>query len=329
LTTTTATTDTAGNAQVTINSGSLPTPVTVTASLTLTPTMTASSFGLVVTSGKPSQSYTSIAASKLNIQGYTIDGATTTITLRTADRMGNPPPPNTTVTFSTGYGSVTGFCATDATGACSVTYTSGGTRPADGVVTILATLAGEESFNDANGNNAYDAGETFSDLGQPYRDDNHSGAYDAGPPAEQKYGTATGTAACPDPTLSVAATCDGVWTAATLVRDQIRIGLSGDTALITQTSAVTGSGFTVSVADAATGTVGMASGTSVAATVSAGTPTGCALVAVSPTAVPNQVTPSTHTITLNNTSCIGTGTTVTVTVTAPSGTQTARTFGPL
>lgn len=267
LTTTTATTDTSGNAQVTVNAGSLPTPVTVTASLTATPTMTASSFGLTVSAGKPSQSHTSLSADKLNIQGMTTDGLTSTLTLRTADRMGNPPPAGTAVTFSTGYGSVTGFCTTDSTGACSVTYTTGGTRPTDGIVTILATLAGEESFFDANGNNMYDTGETFTDLGQPYRDDNHNGVYDAGPPPEQSYGTATGTSACPSNLLSVTNTCNGVWDSATTVRQQLRLGLSSNTANITLSGGITGSGFQVVVSDAATGTVGMSFGTTVTATV--------------------------------------------------------------
>jgi len=324
LDTTTGTTDGSGNVNVIVSSGSLPTPVSVSASLTATPAMTASSFGLVVTSGKPSQSYTSVSATKLNIEGFSIDGVTTTLTLRTADRMGNPPPANTAVTFSTGYGSVTGACQTDATGACSVTYTTGGTRPANGIVTILATLAGEESFIDNNGNNAYDTGETFDDIGQAYRDDNVSGGYDTG--VEQKYGTASGASACPDPTLSVAGTCDGVWTSSILVRDYIRIGLSSDTALITLVGGITGSGFSVLVTDAATGTVGMASGTTVAAAVSPGTGSTCALVSVAPGTVPNQVAPSTHKVTLNNVTCTGTNTSVTVTVTSPSGRATPATF---
>ncbi len=323
LDTTTGTTDSAGNVKVIVTAGSLPTPVSVSASLTATPSMSASSFGLVVSSGKPSQRYTSLSASKLNIEGYNVDGVTTTLTLRTSDRMGNPPPVNTAVTFSTGYGSVDGSCLTDAAGGCSVTYRTGGTRPANGMVTILATLAGEESFIDNDGDNIYDSGETFDEIGQAYRDDNVNGGYDAG--VEQKYGTASGTAACPDPALSVAATCDGAWTSSILVRDQIRIGLSSDTALITVVTGVTGTGFSVLVADDATGTVGMASGTTVAATVSPGTGSTCALVSVSPATVPNQVGPSTHVVTLNNVTCTGTGTSVTVTVTSPSGRATTRT----
>lgn len=325
LTTTTASTDTLGEAKAIINSGTLPTPVNVVASLTAVPTMTTSSSNIVVTSGMPSQFRTSLSATQLNIEGRNKDGVTTTITVRTADSMGNPPPANTAVTFTAGYGSIGGSCSTDVTGACSVTYTTLGTRPTDGVVTVLAYMTGEESYIDNNGNNVYDAGEPFTDMGQPYRDDNHNGTYDAA--TEQKIGTATGAAACPSDLLSVTSTCDGAWSPTILVREQLRIGLSSASASITLTGAITGAGFSVVVADGAAGSmVGMANGTSVAATLSPppAPATGCALVNVSPGSVLNQVGPSTHKITLNNTMCSGGS--VTVTVTAPSGIQSTATF---
>lgn len=326
LTTTTTTTDTLGVAKAIINSGSLPTPVNVVASLTAVPTMTTSSSNIVVTSGMPSQFRTSLAATQLNLEGRNKDGVTTTITVRTADSMGNPPPANTAVTFTTGYGSIGGSCSTDATGACSVTYTTLGTRPTDGVVTVLAYMTGEESYIDNNGNNVYDAGEPFTDMGQPYRDDNHNGSYDAA--TEQKIGTATGAVACPSNLLSVTSTCDGAWSPTILVREQLRIGLSSASASITLTGAINGTGFSVVVADGAVGSVvGMASGTSVAATVTPPPPpaaASCALVNVSPAAVLNQVGPSTHKINLNSSACSGAS--VTVTVTSPSGIQSTATF---
>ena len=42
---------------------------------------------------------------------------------------------------------------------------------------ILATAIGEESFDDVNGTGFYQAGDPFSDLGEPYLDANESGAY--------------------------------------------------------------------------------------------------------------------------------------------------------
>ena len=93
-----------------------------------------------------------------------------------------------------------------------------------------------------------------------------------------------------------------------------------------------GTTYDVTVRDGATGSlVGMPNGTSLSAIVTAGTPPGtCAIVGnIAPAAVPNQVGPSVHRITLNNSGCTGTNTTVTVTVTAPGGNQSVTTFGPL
>lgn len=61
-------------------------------------------------------------------------------------------------------------------------YTYGGQtyNPRDGWVTILATVQGEEAFNDANGNGLYDAGEAFTDLGEPFYDKNDDGCYNNG-----------------------------------------------------------------------------------------------------------------------------------------------------
>lgn len=65
-------------------------------------------------------------------------------------------------------------------GVCQVNYRSSNPRPADGRVSLLAKAIGEESFVDANGNGAFDNGETFSDLPEPFRDDDEDTIYDAG-----------------------------------------------------------------------------------------------------------------------------------------------------
>ncbi len=68
--------------------------------------------------------------------------------------------------------------------------------------TILAYALGEESFVDANGNNSYDEGETFYDLGDLFLDSNENGIWDSNPTqpnlAEQyiAYPAAVGTSAC-------------------------------------------------------------------------------------------------------------------------------------
>ncbi|MYM35540.1 hypothetical protein GTP38_14485 [Duganella sp. FT94W] len=56
-------------------------------------------------------------------------------------------------------------------GECTARFCAGNPRPADGRVTVLAYALGEENFVDANGNNRYDKGETFTDLGDPFRND--------------------------------------------------------------------------------------------------------------------------------------------------------------
>ena len=49
----------------------------------------------------------------------------------------------------------------------------------NGRVTVLAYTVGEKSFLDANGNNAYDPGETFYDLGDLYIDANENNTWDS------------------------------------------------------------------------------------------------------------------------------------------------------
>ncbi len=45
---------------------------------------------------------------------------------------------------------------------------------------MLATVQGEEAFNDANGNGNYDLGESFTDLGEPFIDKNDDGCRNSG-----------------------------------------------------------------------------------------------------------------------------------------------------
>jgi hypothetical protein len=285
---------------------------------TLSPAMIASSAGIVVTAGMPSQNKTSVGPALLNIEGYNINGVSTTVTFRTSDRQGNPVPTGTAVSFIASYGTIGGSCLTDASSACSVSYTTSGvSRPADGVVAILAYVNGEESFTDLNGNNVWDAGETFFDMGQPYRDDNHNSTYDAG---EQLVGTAVpgATTACPGTAYpSVPNTCDGTWTSSILVRQWNLIGLSSGIASITATTPRTTTGFTVQIGDARTGSiVGMAVGSSVTAVASSAAGN-CGVSSVIPPTVPNTLSPTTFSIVLNGIGC--SGATVTVAVTTPSG----------
>jgi hypothetical protein len=115
------------------------------------------------------------------------------VTVQLADRYNNPAPDGTSVAFTTNGGHVGGSCttplATAGDGECTVTWTSANPRPStsstppvfrNGRAQILATAIGEESFDDVNSTGYYQAGDPFSDLGEPYLDANESGAYKSG-----------------------------------------------------------------------------------------------------------------------------------------------------
>lgn len=57
-------------------------------------------------------------------------------------------------------------------------YSSLTACPQDGLVTVVATTRGEESFVDANGNGYYEEGEPFVDLPEPFLDKNDSCSFD-------------------------------------------------------------------------------------------------------------------------------------------------------
>ncbi|MGJ8686508.1 MAG: hypothetical protein ACSHWQ_03450 [Spongiibacteraceae bacterium] len=162
-----------------VNAGTNAQPVRVTASATQDSiAKSAVSSSLSVTTGIPDQDSMSISASALNIEGNNYDGSTTEITMRAADRFNNPVLDGTAIIFTTEGGSIDGECFT-ANGACSVTLTSQNPRPTDGNVRILAYAIGEESFTDSlTSNGRLDTGENFSDIAEPFRDDNDNGVKD-------------------------------------------------------------------------------------------------------------------------------------------------------
>ena len=59
-------------------------------------------------------------------------------------------------------------------------FTGPGGNQRDGLVTILAYVAGEEAFDDNNSNGQWDAGENFIDQGEPFVDANDNNQWDAG-----------------------------------------------------------------------------------------------------------------------------------------------------
>lgn len=335
------TTDASGFAQVTVTSGSLPTPVIATASLTSALSVQASSLGVAVTTGRATQNSASLSAESLSIEGYNIDGETTKITMRVADRQGNPVPVGTVVNFVASYGAVQGSCQIDAASQCSVTYTSQGARPPGdasvpqnkGRAVIIAYLDGEESFIDQNGDNIWQAGEPFYDVGLLYRDDNESKTYSAA--NEQSYpGGMTGATNCytnglADPAASAnfyypsaANTCDGTWSSSIRVRKQIVITLATQQAQITLVNTHTASGFTVRVSDLNGNS--MPTGTTVAASVLTNGAT-CTVKNTSPNKVSNSPDSDLHVVTLDEAAdCVTVK--VGVTVTSPKGVSTLASF---
>jgi hypothetical protein len=129
----------------------------------------------------PTQDGFSLSVSTFNIEGGEIDGATTTLTARLADRYRNPVPDGVVVNFTASGGSIISTCTTVG-GACSSTLTSQNFRPTSGRVNVLAYAIGEESFTDTNGNGWFDLGEPFADMRDAFVDSNENGVWDTGEP---------------------------------------------------------------------------------------------------------------------------------------------------
>ena len=248
------TSDSQGLVSAAVYSGTVPTSLNVRATLldaNDAPTNVFSNSNLLtVASGRPVQRSLSLAFDKLSIEGFTFDGDEAYATLSLADRQGNPVPPGTQVNFVTESGvmmpavcfvpPVTPATANSPaipTSFCTVKIRSQGTRPVNGRVSVLAYVEGEEDFVDVNGNNIYDAGDSFTDLGRAFRDDN---------PANETGGLPVYTYDTGEfqvPRASVAACVagtgcagDGVWGAAD-VRRQSTIIFASSTAVVSVVNA--------------------------------------------------------------------------------------------
>lgn len=245
LSPTSATSDANGYVTTSVNSGTVPTPVWVVAKLHSNPAILSQSNTLTITTGLPTQNFFSLSVQTFNIEGWEYDGVTSTLTIIASDRLGNPIPDGTAINFITPEsGQIIPASCTTTNATCTVTFKSEGTRPANGRVTILAYAVGEKSFIDANGDNIYNAGETFYDLGDLYVDSNENGHWD---PGEQYIITGSGTQACLiQPSLtplpadyanvpSKDNTCTGTWET-NYVRRSAVIVLSGSVPTISPTT---------------------------------------------------------------------------------------------
>lgn len=222
----TLTSNAQGRVSVRVNSGTLPTPVRIHARLAGNSAIATVSSNLSVAVGLPSQLNFSFSQGTRNIEGYNIDGTPNTYQVIAADRSGNPVPAGTSINFITEGGQVEAIKQTQIVSGISRTvanFVSAEPRPVDGRITVTAYALGEESFIDLNGNNAYDAGEPFQDLGNIFKDRNFDGSYD---PATDEYipleinntqscYSSGNTLLALDPSIpSVPGTCDGIWSGA-------------------------------------------------------------------------------------------------------------------
>jgi hypothetical protein len=261
----TVTTDSLGEASVTVFSGTIPGPVKVRASLVSDSSVFAESQNLTVASGPPSQRFMSLSISTFNIEGWNRDGTPTTLTVRLADRQGNPVENGTVVNFTAEGGQVASSCATvkaNGISSCSVDFTSQNFRPANGRVSVLAYASGTKDYLDGNANNRFDPGaDTLEALGDAYRDDNENGVYDTGEFVVPRGGaSACASAGWPFP--SRVNTCDAGL--ATTVRQQGVILFSSSTPEEPTIVGLNASGFDFTLGSAGHPLLPLPSGTTVA-----------------------------------------------------------------
>jgi Bacterial Ig-like domain (group 1) len=224
------TSDSNGTVTVRINSGTVPTPVRVKATLDDSSISTVSS-NLAIAVGLPSELNFSLSQRTINIEGFNRDGTLNSYTIIASDRLGNPVPGGTTINFVVeGGGQVdtakqivigdNGLASTTAS------FQSSSPRPDDGRITVLAYALGEESFLDLNGDNIFNSGEGFQDLGDVFVSRKYLPDFDA---ALDQFislsisGSSTCASREPDPAdllltgvdiPSRAGTCDGLWSRA-------------------------------------------------------------------------------------------------------------------
>lgn len=235
---------TTGEVSFSVCAGTQPETAQVRATLAAAAGIHTDSNILTVQTGLPTQRFFDIGADRWNFYAggqFTsqFSGDSVNITVRLADRQGNPVPNGTPVVFVTEGGqinksNISSCIVSDGNGGCSVPLIGQEYRPLGasvgdprpGRVTVLAMADGEESFIDANNNNRYDPGEKFEDLGVPFMDKNEDGTFTAAY-TNLRRGTAEGEVSYPiaaeakgmlpclqdnaNPWLSQTNTCNQTW----------------------------------------------------------------------------------------------------------------------
>jgi hypothetical protein len=245
-----ATSDASGYVTTSVNSGTVPTPVWVVAKVHSNPAILSQSNTLTITTGLPTQNFFSLSVQTFNIEGWSYDGVTSTLTIIASDRLGNPIPNGTVINFITEGSQITPASCATTNGTCTVTFRSSASRPTNGRVTLLAYAVGEKSFVASSSDNIYTPGDIFYDLGDMYLDANEDGVWNTG---ETVITTGSGVFACkthtgtPIPGVATPLpadywnvpskenTCDQTW-GANYVRRSAVIVLSGSVPQISPTT---------------------------------------------------------------------------------------------
>jgi hypothetical protein len=201
-----------GTVTTLVTAGTIPTSIRVVATVRGT-TITTLSNILVISTGVPDQKHISLSTSTGNCEGRDIDQHCTFITAALGDHFGNPAPDGTAVNFTTNNGTIGASCVTGSlpppgatpdnvvpgvspgtsqttnsrvgpgSGTCTVELRSGAPRNPSGKLVVLAYALGEETLFDANGNNMYDSGDSFTDLSPDiFRDDDENNLWTPGEP---------------------------------------------------------------------------------------------------------------------------------------------------
>ncbi len=261
----TKSTDLNGDVKVGVFSGTIPGAIKLRASLTTNPTLFAESQNLSVASGPPSQRFMSLSVETFNIEGWAVDGTSTKLTARIADRQGNAVEDGTVVNFTTEAGQIANTCATTRVGlisSCSVDFISQNPRPAGGRVSVLAYLEGTKDYVDVNSNNIYNSGtDTLVNIGNAFRDDDEGGALTVGE-FNIPRGGASACLGATAPFPAVANTCDSLLS--TTVRQQAVILYSSSTPVLTNVN-VSAGGISAEVRSADNLLLPMPAGTIIAA----------------------------------------------------------------
>lgn len=171
--------DEEGLVYIHVYAGVVATNVRVTATLANDASIHTQSDNLVISTGVTDQNSFTVYADILNPEGLSWNGEEVEVFVIASDHFNNPVPDGSSVYFMTEGGQIDPECMTK-NGQCSVKWRSAQPRPADARVSILATMLGEESFFDSNGNGIQDGDDGFDDIGEAYLDVNENGRYDEG-----------------------------------------------------------------------------------------------------------------------------------------------------